>query len=710
MTEAGARPAAMPEGNHTLEDPGHWQGKNPTPTRRPFPLASLLVKLGCTALIIAGAAALLIGQALEIRGRGIPSLPGVLFDLAAGTGLLALCASLGAVLIGRWILEGDIGQGMWLGYCTALGAGLLSLCVLALGMLGILQPLVLGGMLSFLLLSSIRAVPRVARALRGALVELNRRAAEEDLRLLPALCGLVVLPFLLLALLPPTDWDSLMYHLDIPMEWLRASRILLPADNYHFIYVGLNQFLYLPLLAVKATSAPAILNLGFAALLGLSLFDLAGRFVGGRTALLSLVALLSSTSILLVASTARVDSTLALLLLLAGAALEKALDATAQLRWQTLAGVLLGCAIGTKWSALAFLPGMLGIYLWSRWRAERSLRSLSVQLLWISSLLAMLALPWLLKNAAFVGPPLYPMGAERRSEPWIAQAYGSRDVPAGVDPVAFTQLSQARQGFNLFDFFFRPGHLTIEAEGRWYFPSLLMLGIPALAFLRRRPTVLRWLFSSSAFCALALGVRASTNLRYLIPALPGFCLAAAYALSELGEHLRPAAFRRRTILTLASLTLVLTGIAGVVRLAGSSHSLPFLLGREDAARYLTDSGSPLGELGPLLERVNVQLSSNARVLMLFEARGLYFRPRTLQDNRLTNWPLLAVHLAGDTCLHRTGVTHVLVNEAALHYYVERGMDPAVLAWDAFDGFRAACLKEVDRSGSHTLYEVRQATP
>jgi hypothetical protein len=104
--------------------------------------------------------------------------------------------------------------------------------------------------------------------------------------------------------------------------------------------------------------------------------------------------------------------------------------------------------------------------------------------------------------------------------------------------------------------------------------------------------------------------------------------------------------------------------------------------------------------------VNDSLPPGSRVLELFEGRGYYFHRTVLADPRLTNWPLLAGTSAPDDCLRLLGITHVLVGEGAVDYYVSRGLRRNAVRLDAFESFVARCLQPVLTAPGLTLYRVR----
>ena len=87
------------------------------------------------------------------------------------------------------------------------------------------------------------------------------------------------------------------------------------------------------------------------------------------------------------------------------------------------------------------------------------------------------ALPWLVKNAVFLGDPLYPYLGGPQLDPWLARIYGGSAVPQQVDPSAVWHTQRA---FSVVDLFVAPARITVEAEGGFYRPNLLLL-LPAAA-------------------------------------------------------------------------------------------------------------------------------------------------------------------------------------------------------------------------------------
>jgi len=623
-----------------------------------------------------------------------------LYNVAWGIALLVLCWALGTVTlrVSGFTPDSPLDRSL---FGTAIGAGLLSTFVLVLGSISLLRPWTVVGLLAL--------VAAVAAGRRATLFDEARRARRELAAHMgrPALLLLVaVVAFLVLqSAMPPGDWDVLTYHLKIPAEFLARGRIFLPADNDHVAFVGLQHMLYVPLLAVNAPSAPAVLSAGFAVLLGLTMFAAGRRLFGGSTGRLASVLLWGSPVILLVAVTARIDVTAAWFLLLAHYAVVVCLERRELGGWFWVAALMAGFAVATKYSALVYVAGLSPIVLWVLARGASSPVQGVQRGLGFGGLLLLTSAPWLIKNVLLFGAPLYPFFTELHLEPWLARYVGSATVPPSVDPRVFRVAAETREPFSLLRLFSDPGSMTPEREGAFYFGSLALLLLPlTVLFPRRKAAAL--LVPAVVFVALLLYPTARTNLRYLIPALTVGTLVASWVLVQVGERLFRESFLRRVFLaSVAALCLLPAAAAAYYKL---SEMRPYEVwaGLRSESEYLTHNADPDVYVHARVRQwVNDLLGSDDRVVMLFESRGYGFEPQVLQDNLNRNWAILASQAPWRDCLAPTGATHVLVNYGHLGSLVRRGLDPATLDWDLFGLFARKCLERKGAVGSVVLYRI-----
>ena len=633
-----------------------------------------------------------------------------LFDFGVALALLVICTGLGRFALARCNVVFDQPLEA-LTFATAVGAGIVATSILILGFLSGLYTLSLGLLLVLLAVLARKELGELPALTAQGLNYLKQNSGGRVPLIFGTLVfGAAALFMIILALAPPVDWDALMYHVQVPAQFLQNHRVYLPEDNLHTALVGLVHILYLPLLAVGSSSGPALLNALLALMLGVGVFSLSARFLGGQTGSLSLALLWGTTTVLLVAISPRVDVTLGLYLFLAHYALLKALSDPSDRTHFYLAAVLLGFALGIKYHALLYMLGLAPLMIWVVGSRTRNLTASVGPLVLFGLLVLAAALPWLVKNWILLRAPFHPFLAETTLQPWLIPFFGTHNVPPSVNPEIFQWIWEIRLPFNLRDAFFSPGRLTIELEGTFYHanPALLLLPLWVL-FLKNR--TLNWLVIPAVGYLLALLISFPlTNLRYLIPAVAPLTIVSVYMAVRSCERFLSAGAARVLLVLLGGLALAPSGKAAYAWLS-RTEALGYLIGVSSTEDYLATHLDPtVRQYAPLVRFVNGQLAEDSRILMLFEARGYYLNPSVIQDNQVTNWPLLAPKLAPDTCLEAAGISHVLLGTGALNYYVQGGLDPELIRWKAFQQFAERCLAPIYRGPAFVLFRLRDDYP
>ncbi len=626
------------------------------------------------------------------------------FDLGVVLALLAIAASVGRLPLARFglILDRPLEA---LVFATAIGLGIIATSILMLGLVGGLQAPALA---LLLLLYGLVARKELAGLPRLAAPAIHYLKANRRGLLIFGVVSFsaVTLWMTVLATAPPTDWDSLMYHLRVPVQFLREGRIYVPADNLHVWNVGLVHMLYLPLLALGSSAGPALLSVFMAVLLGLAVFAFTARFLGDRTASLSLALLWGTTTLLLVAITPRLDVTLAFYLFLAHYALVLALSSSSSRAQFYLAAVLLGAAIGIKYNALPYILGLVPLIVWVVGSQTRSVTASLRPLVLFGLLVVAAALPWLVKNWILLHAPLYPLLAETALEPWLIPFYGSGTVPPSVNPEIFQLIWHLRVPFDFRAVFLSPEELTIELEGAFYYANPILLLLPLWVFFLRNRT-LNWLvIPAVGYMLVLLLAYPGSNLRYLIPAMVPLTIVAVHIVVRSCERFLSTAAARLVLVLLAGLALAPSGSAMYTWIS-QTKAVGHLIGASSAEEYLgthRDIGVQL--YASLVRFVNREVPEGSRILMLFEARGYYFKPSVVEDVMATNWPLLAPQLAPTDCLEAAGISHVLVGVGAVEYYIQGGLDLEVVQWAALQQFAQRCLASIYRSPGFELFVVR----
>ncbi|MEE8252220.1 MAG: glycosyltransferase family 39 protein, partial [Gemmatimonadales bacterium] len=585
------------------------------------------------------------------------------------------------------------------------GLGIIATSILILGLVGGLQAPTLALLLLLYILVARKEVGGLPRLAAPAIHYL--KANRRGLLIFGVVSfSAVTLWMTVLATAPPTDWDSLMYHLRVPVQFLHEGRIYVPADNLLVWNVGLVHMLYLPLLALGSSAGPALLSVFMAVLLGLAVFAFTARFLGDRTASLSLALLWGTTTLLLVAITPRLDVTLAFYLFLAHYALVLALSSSSSRAQFYLAAVLLGAAIGIKYNAVPYILGLVPLIVWVVGSQTRSVTASLRPLALFGLLVVAAALPWLVKNWILLHAPLYPLLAETALEPWLIPFYGSGTVPPSVNPEIFQFIWHLRVPFDFRALFLSPEELTIELEGAFYYANpILLLLLFWVFFLRNR--TLNWLvIPAVGYVLVLLLAYPGSNLRYLIPAVVPLTIVAVHIVVRSCERFLSTAAARLVLVLVAGLALVPSG-STMYTWISQTKAVGHLIGASSAEEYLdTHLDISVQAYASLVRFVNGEVPEGSRILMLFEARGYYFKPSVVEDVKVTNWPLLAPQLAPTDCLAEAGFSHVLVNVGAVDYYARGGLDLEVIQWAALQQFAQRCLAPIYRAPGFVLFVVK----
>jgi 4-amino-4-deoxy-L-arabinose transferase-like glycosyltransferase len=325
---------------------------------------------------------------------------------------------------------------------------------------------------------------------------------------------------LLGAMLPPVDFDVREYHLQAPKEFFQQGRVTFMPHNVYGNFPLGAELLGIPAMAITGdwwlgSLVGKTLIGSFAPLTALALFCAGRRFYGTTCGVVAAVVYLATPWVAEVSAKGLIEGTSAFYLLLAlyGVLLWRqapADDAALSRGRLLLAGFLAGSAVACKYPAVLFVLLPLGAWVLTvgRFRAFA-----------LYSVAAVVACgPWLAKNAAFTGNPVYPLlyglfdGATRTAEKnaqWVRH-----HSPPNFDPADLA------------------AHLVDVVErSEWLSPVLWPLAaLSLLIWWRRRgderAQVIRWLWLYLAFIVAAWWLATHRIDRFWVPALPIVALLA----------------------------------------------------------------------------------------------------------------------------------------------------------------------------------------
>jgi hypothetical protein len=629
-------------------------------------------------------------------------------------------------LTATWISFVALGSGGWLlrrlkldrltlleNVLFSLGAGFgaLALLVLFYGLVALLQPVVFYA--TAVLLTLLTARPTFAL--------LRQCKLQRPHPLVTVYLLLSLTLTLTLALLPPTAWDSLFYHLTGPKLYLEAGAIRPGIDIPHLNFPSLFQMLFLMALAMRGDVAAQLLHFFFSLMLAGIVYATAQEHLGVRNGWLAVLFLFAMPMTLSLAAWAYNDLALAFYATAAiyaflksgewagGRAAEGEAGANSQFTtarpWLVLSGVCLGLALSLKYTAF-ILP--TAVLLLLAWQYRRQPLAVLRPLAYTAIPALLVALPWYVKNLLFTGNPVYPfVFGGRYWDAYRSQVYSEAGTGLGLQLWALLRLPLD----------ITLGVRDVSQDG----PTgpFFLIFLPFLigyAFVRgkaRPPAAFRILLLIGLFTYLfwLAGVINSASLfqsRLLLPGLVLLCPALAWIMEDL-RRLDRANFSLRRLVTLI-LTLVLA-VGLILQVVKWLPQQPwaYLSGSESRSQNLERR---LGGHYAAMVGINGRLPPDAVVLFLWEPRAYYCERDCRPDAILDRWghsiyrhsdaAAIAAAWRGD------GVTHVLLWRRGMEFMLheleripERVPDVAV-----FSQLQAEHLELLDQIGGYELFVLK----
>ena len=551
-----------------------------------------------------------------------------------------------------------------------LGLGLMGLLALGMGLAGLLhRPLLWIAALSLAVMGCRKPGLPLSRLRQLKPPTIPLPSGFDGLLALFAL--LVLLLALPRTLTPPTAWDSQVYHLTGPALYLRRHRIVGDVDLPYLGFPQLGEMLFLWGMALGGDTVARLIHFSFLLLTILLLYSFACHRLGEGSGWPVVVVLLSASSVVLLSTWAYVDMALLFYETAAFVALVRWREEGGR-RWLALAAIYCGLAMGVKYTALTLLPalGLLVVLKEGEWRTRLGALGL------FGGLAALVASPWYAKNALLYGNPVYPFffggpfWDEFRS--WWYSRWGT---------------GLMREPWRLV---IAPWEMTIwGVEGKEGYAAtigplfLAFLPLVVLIWDRLEPRerrLLRWgaLAFGVQYALWLAGVAGSALLvqtRLLLPAFGLLAMLTGHALARADLLNRPSlsvGWLVRAMVVFVLALELLSGFLGFVKEA----PLPHLMGEESREEYLRRR---LGAYHQVIEHINRELPSEAKVLFLWEPRSYYCQRTCLPDAILDRFKHL-IYLQGDApsiaaYLREEGVTHVLLYQVGLEHILAAGFDP-----------------------------------
>lgn len=537
-----------------------------------------------------------------------------------------------------------------------LGLGLLSLGTFVLGLAGLLRPWAAAGLLGALWLvgfTELRAMAQSLAANRNLL--LDRPVAATGL-----LVSLALLLWTCWA--PPHQYDSLVYHLELPAAYVRAGRIVTLDWLLYSHFPQNGEMLFTLALLLKSDLLAQMLMWLSTALTVWWVFESGKREAPLAAVMLACGLLLTHTSVMALSGTTYVEPLVMLWVTAAVLSFYRwrgmSSGQPGQRTWLAFSAVFCGLALGVKYYA-GITAGLLGLTLLVRLLREPG-RGRAYELFMFTGITTVLFMPWLLKNAWHVGNPVFPFlyrffpttvsgweGEAARGYFQVLTEYGhGGGALVALARLPLLLLSNSQR--------FGGGMDALGTLG-W---ELSFWALPAGLWAARSNRFLRGLL---VYLGGHMAVWFSTRvvLRFLVPVAPLLCLVAAAGLHAVWQRLG-----RGGRLLLGSGVAALTGM----------HLLLFffihgVFGTFAAASAVEDRETFLAkrlEYYPCARWASARLGQNDRIMLVGEQRAYYLETDHVATtvhapNRFMSW---AEEAAGPkefaAKLASEGFTHLLL--------------------------------------------------
>lgn len=594
-------------------------------------------------------------------------------NIAATTFTITAAAGLG-----MWMSKKHLSNPSLRMYCSPLlGFIVLSTCLLLFGLLHLLPPSWLIWLIIIVLnVLFYRPIKNWLTLLKKQVQVLFSRKAPPWLRIMQVGILLLFLMALLIALAPPTQWDSLMYHLSAGKFYIDQGGIVTSFDNYRYSNPSFMIVLFMGLQILAGSEAAALLMwfFGFWLLIGLSVFFVqfnAKPEHSQKQTWIAATLIFSANGIWL--SMTRAYSDIALIPYFLGAVLlllSWLKNPSKQL--MVFSGMLCGVLIATKYTAFPFCIGIGLFALFITWKRNKKIKFKPVIILFLSALLVFL--PWMAKNWLLDGNPIAPYIWGSPAFDAFDQA-GTRPSPSGNSLTNLILLPLQASVF---------GHEFLDPFQGSVGAFLIGLTPLVLVFWKTMQNKTRGLQIAlltailPAYLTWTVGAGFSQNLAIVRFYYPMFAILAIMISLVWGDlHDQPKGFPWKKIIIVLAIAALVIGLIQSGFMLAWHNPLPVVLGLESHDSYLR---SKLGDFYTINQEIQDLSKKDEKtlVLLLWEPKTFYCQPNCIGDDNLNTWQK-AYDQSGSTETiladwRAAGYTHVVNHHQGAEFLLQQTYD------------------------------------
>jgi hypothetical protein len=511
----------------------------------------------------------------------------------------------------------------------------------------------------------------------------------------------------LLGFLPPLSRDELTHHLAIPKLYVKAGRIIeVPMAPYAY-YPMLVDMLFTPWVYFGYDFVPKWIHALYGQATGLLLYAYLAQRMNPIYGLLGWLFFSSTPVVLRLSQWGYVDIALAFYTSAALLSLIQWREVRDSNRWLALAGLSLGFALATKPNGMvaALLMGLLFLLIVVK-PPRRSFRVTAREIIGLVAFTLLPFLPWLIKNWAQTGNPLFPFFAS-----WFGGRLAANAMAQEAASFAGLSILDKREllfGESVWDIAALP--LRIFFTGRDDNPQLfdgvltpvLILFLP-WAFKGKWLEDKKLLGCFSLLLLLFACFLVDMRIRYILPIVPPLVVLLVFGVFNLYTRIKQPTFLFCGLIAFAA-----WHGSYLWRYVAEAEPIGFLSGNISRTQYLSDN---LPEYAAF-QYINNETSAGAKIYLLFIGRRAYYCERNyFHDAGDLPGFLLAVVRAAKSgkeisrALAQKEITHLLAREDLLAKFLANNLQPEQgRVWNAF---AERGLKLKFRARGYAVYQLNE---
>lgn len=578
-----------------------------------------------------------------------------------------------------------------------LGLGLLSFSIALLGMLGWLNKNAIFltlAVIGFVATSEWGEMFRSAQA-QVRSFRLPRGGSIYDV-LLVILTPALFLLMLINVLTPIWDYDALVYHMEIPKQFLSQGRFNFDPNIMRSAHPFLGEMLFVVGMVFQVESVARLVNLTFAIVFIASTYAFACRFFNRQIALVALGILVSTPILSVWATWASIDfawaafefwAVYAILLWLAG-------EKTDARKWMVLAGIMSGLGASTKYLSLPALGILAIIILWKSMEGSKRSFAEAFWNLLIFGVSATLVMGiWYIKNWLWTGNPIYPL---------LFGGVGWDALKNQIFSIDYMQTFGMDR--TLLNFILLPYYVYAQHDKFSTLPLEIVHPLLWAAFLfpfmkgsKERASIAVYTFLYYIWWFLG-----AQQIRFLLP-ISGFLAILAGSVIE--RFWTPLKHVLKLVLIAAPMILIVVYQLSVLNNSGVFSYLAGRTSSDELLRVFVDDYAAK-------QFIQESLQENERVMFLWDSRGYYCDSRCIPDSNQSHAIVLAldspppVELAHQ--LKTQGITHILIHSIDAEWFIEHH-DPNryhSIALQYFqEQFLPTCARSIYQDDKTELFEL-----